>query len=409
MSVESPSPSTGAEDDFLPPPPLPRVRNVDDGPSIVDGLPRLEAFIGDSSVTFFSNGLGSEQSQREFSSIISSFKRQRMLFGSVNNDPKLPSTSPSWEPTPALIALPYIWVRKNPKDRHHFGDVLRVNSIIAHALGYTSWSDYIKTRGWTCKFDRKENKYILRYRRLKDCLSNKTSEQTLHTMHLHEMLQKLYTRLSLIETQNKYGETQPLRYLKFSSFTAKVNSHAQDLQIASCIVENYFMQHVPDHKGDLEYWVEEVFKDCSTNQFTKLYSNDLLMLLPTSTDRDDGALQKNLLLRHRSCMRDHIFGLSSSVRFNARYNRLIEDEIGKRFQSRRSNDEAKTLAFVRARAKDRVIPILESQNPSMPLLQSLTRQRKKKKSSSHKRKRKGEHSFFPFFVLLRSYYATNEF
>jgi len=208
--------------------------------------------LDDSSLTIYCNGLGLEEIDSQFKGIISSLKKQTMIFDSVRNDPNLSQDAPRWTPSPELIALPYLWCRSNNLDRHHFGDVLRVIDILAAALGYESSLDYVRTRGWTCKRDEANpGNYTLRYRRLQECFQQRTPTQTLHTLHLHEMLLALYKRLSLAKTRNHFGGSLPLKYMAFSSFIQKINSHSQDLHIALAIVQNYFLPFATEKRMTL--------------------------------------------------------------------------------------------------------------------------------------------------------------
>ena len=331
----------------------------------------------------------------EYQSIISSFKTQRMWFGSVNNAPYLKPGTQRWHPSPALIALPYMWARKNPNNRHHFGDVIRVNEIIAHALGYDSWVEYIRTRGWTCKYHPKKKEYTLQYRRLEHCLSRdqsrgKSGQKVLYTLHLHEMLKKLYERLELEETKCHFDKVQPLKYLRFDSMIEKINAHAQDLHIALIIAENFFLPYAEGEDASVERLINLLYKDCKTPTQTTLFSNAILSLLPMEdNDRDCGRFQKLLLTEKRTCIHDTVIGRWEAMEADDVYHNAVNKLLSARVHSRKVTDSRREIAIIRARARDKCIPIRQRQNPSKAPVESPTQKRRNKATSVKKRKRNG--------------------
>jgi len=136
-----------------------------------------------------------------------------------------------------------------------------------------------------------------------------------------------------------------------------------------------------------------MFKDCLTPKITKLYQNDLLQLLPTDPGTGDGSLQVSLMTRFKDCMKDRVSLLAENLRYSKQYSEFIAKKLGERMRVRRETTNMTNpscLDFVRARAKDRTIQILEKENPSKGKIASCTYERMKRRKKACKRRRTGE-------------------
>jgi len=326
--------------------------------------------------------LGDERVSNIIKGITTKYKRNKMKFGPFLDDQPNDFTT-HWSPPGPLMILPFIWARANSNDRHHFGDVMRTNSILAHALGFENSIEYVKTRGWTCKYNAKDGKFDLQYRRVFDTLECTSSRQTLHTENLNAMLLNLYKYLKLEETKNPIGGTQPLQYMKFESFLARLNSHAQDLQIAAVTVLKYFLPFAPHHPGDVEYWLKRVFDQCRTSTVFRTFCNDIFPLLPPGAPDSDGSFQIDLMTNHLASMRDRVSFLAKDRQAKARYDadvhRRLAASVGTYKKTVPADKHSDRLDdIIRTRTSNRVIAIMERRNPGL-IIESPTYNRKRKK------------------------------
>ena len=357
---------------------------------------------------FTTGGLTPDRDGTSIPPISTPFKKKQMSFGTVDSK-RMPS---HWDPSFSFIGLPYSFARKNMKDRHYMGVVFRVNSIIAHELGYPSWLEYILTRGWHCTYNREKDTYEIKFRRVEEVLSvlGVKGWRLLHR-NLHALLVSLYSRLQDPNMKNVYGGTLPLKFMEESSFIAKINTLAQDLLKALVITVNCFLPFVKERKTDKRYWTEEIFKGCFSRPKLKLFMADLVILFNGAQNGQvgDGSLQRDLIYNHRDALVTEVGRRCASIRFDADMRSFIHDQLKAtvgphhlRFQKTFKNSE-KNWAVVKNRIMDTAIPLLEKQFPERGCIPSITYKQKNlcdtSKLSMRSKKQKGEPLFDLFLVI----------
>ena len=170
----------------------------------------------------------------------------------------------------------------------------------------------------------------------------------------------------------------------------KINAHAQNLHIALIIAENFFLPYAEGEDACVERLVDLLYKDCKTPTQTTLFSNAILSLLPMEdNDRDCGRFQKLLLTEKRTCIHDTVIGRWEAMEADDVYHNAVNKLLSARVHSRKVMDSRREIAIVRARARDKCIPIRQRQNPSKAPVESPTRKRRNKATSVKKRKRNG--------------------
>ena len=313
------------------------------------------------------------------------FVRKEMTFGSIDNPPacNCPTKKKHWDPSPTLIGLPYAFARHNTQDRHYMGQVFRVNTIIAHELGYATWKDYAKTRGWLCK--KVGTRYEIKFKRVKDCKAHPTMQ--MHVRNLHALLVKLYSRIKDPKLKNKYGGTLPLNCMEPPSFVAKINTFCQDCLKALVLTTRCFLPYVPDHHGDAIYWTEIIFKDCFSRNKMLMFQSDLVLLL---NDDKKGEIAKDLIRNHQSSILTVVTMRVANMRFKTDMRNLIHQQLqfafGKQnrtFTPGVSRFKDTNWSVVKNRIMDSAIPLLESMNPEKGSIPTVTREKKRKHVSEY--------------------------
>lgn len=130
----------------------------------------------------------------------------------------------------------------------------------------------------------------------------------------------------LYEFIKKQGLKDPLTgkpavdFMKETSFMSKLHRNAQEFQQCVIIVEKFFLQHVPHHKDNVEYWVVEIFRSCRKH-------NDLLYMIfhihSLFPNGDNPDLAKELL-EHPEAIRDSVFLKANALSHAILYSNMLE-------------------------------------------------------------------------------------
>jgi len=216
------------------------------------GLPNIGA---DECFEYFSNGLGLEAGEDGgMKGIVETRKRKATFLASGK-----------WDPSLNVAALPFFYARR--RKIHHFADIYATTSIVAKELGFKDAIHYIRCRGWTLKVW-KNSDPRLAYRRVQDIFETATTKgRATLFLRFNTMVYALYKALDDQVLKSVYSKKPALRFMKESSFISKLHSHAQDLQIAVIIVENFFMPVVPQldlsaEERTLPHQMKEIFCNC---------------------------------------------------------------------------------------------------------------------------------------------------
>jgi hypothetical protein len=73
------------------------------------------------------------------------------------------------------------------------------------------------------------------------------------------MVKHLYEFIEKQGLKNPLTGQLAVNFMKETSFTLKLHHNAQEYQQCVIIVEKFFLQHVPHHKDNVEYWVIRSF------------------------------------------------------------------------------------------------------------------------------------------------------
>jgi hypothetical protein len=143
----------------------------------------LDSTYRNGEIEHFTNGLGLHVVAPKFNPIVESIiNRERFL-------------DSGWQPTSELIALPYLWYQPRREKLHFFGDCLRVCKILTHELGFKTVFEYLLTRGWSLKKEKKKG-YTLQYRKVEESLGpgSKVNAQGggERCLHVRAMVESLY-------------------------------------------------------------------------------------------------------------------------------------------------------------------------------------------------------------------------
>lgn len=330
----------------------------------------------------FTNGLGLHlESSDRFTTVIETPKRRKNFLDSGE-----------WCPSSLFQALPFIWQKPRHGRPHHFADVLLTNAIIATELGFQSPIAYIESRGWVISKLGQSGRYHLEYRKLEEVLAQtsykSSSGSTQLCTNVMAMIEHIYKMLEDDGMKHVYTGKPAVRLLDKSSFVAKVNNHAQDLHVAVILVKHFFLDHVPDNKGNLDHWTKKLFRQCSHRKDFVHFCNNIFSLFPE--EKGDADLATRLLTRHADCMKDEVARLAASEAHRSRYRDALFSTLDKNFKrgtgrSARPSPE-RLLVMCRCRARDSTAQYLASEERES--FQSLTRGTRNRKSSGNNKKKR---------------------
>ena len=263
-----------------------------------------------------------------------------------------------WDgPSPAFHALPYSWAHRRQGSRHHFAEVVASTTIVATELRYHSAVQYVKARGWTYSSGQK-----LRYRQISEIIFKHApgDSSELHR-NFHAMVKRLYDFIEKQGLKDPLTGKAAVDFMKESSFTSKLHRNAQEYQQCVIIVEKFFLQHVPHHKDNVEYWVVEIFRSCRKH-------NDLLYMIfhihSLFPNGDDPELAKKLL-EHPEAIRDAVFLQANALSHAIEYSNMLEaglQRITRKTQSGFMPSPENNLLFARACARDWVRAIMNDED-----------------------------------------------
>jgi hypothetical protein len=145
--------------------------------------------------------------------------------------------------------------------------------------------------------------------------------------------------------------------MKESSFTSKLHRNAQEYQQCVIIVEKFFLQHVPHHKDDVEYWVIEIFQSCQKHNDLLYMIFHIHSLFPNGDDPEQAKKQ----LSHPKAISDAVFLQGNALK----YSNMLESGlqcITRKTQYGCMPSQENTLLFARARARDWVRAIMNDED-----------------------------------------------
>jgi hypothetical protein len=114
-----------------------------------------------------------------------------------------------------------------------------------------------------------------------------------------------------------------VNFLDKDSFIQKLHLHAQEFQMAVIIVKEFFIKHIKNHNGDVEYWVKEIFQSCLKHKDLVKFFNNIFSLFPNG---DDPKLAKDLL-NNPNAMRDRASQLANAIEHKIHYSKLLEQGL----------------------------------------------------------------------------------
>jgi hypothetical protein len=142
-----------------------------------------------------------------------------------------------------------------------------------------------------------------------------------------------------------------VNFLDKDSFIQKMHLHAQEFQKAVIIVKEFYIKHVKNHNGDVEYWVKEIFQSCLKHKDLVKFFNSIFSLLPNG---NDPKLAKDLL-NNPDTMRDQASQLANAIKHKICYSKLLEQGLLTIKQTLRKDkmpSHTNFLLFARAHAHD---------------------------------------------------------
>jgi hypothetical protein len=263
-----------------------------------------------------------------------------------------------WDgPSPAFHALPYSWAHRHQGSRHHFAEVVASTKIVARELRYHSAVQYVKARGWTYSSGQK-----LRYQQISEIIfKHAPSDSSELHRNFHAMVKRLYDFIKKQGLKDPLTGQPAVDFMKESSFTSKLHRNAQEYQQCVIIVEKFFLQHVPHHKDDVEYWVIEIFWSCQKH-------NDLLYMIfyiHSLFPNGDDPEQAKKLLAHPEAIRDTIFLQANALSHVIEYSNMLEaglQRITRKTQYGHMPSQENTLLFACTHAHDWVRAIMNDED-----------------------------------------------
>ena len=264
----------------------------------------------------FTNGID-EQVGGHFPSIQTPCKKPMLTYGSVHvPHAGINAKRTHWEPSFTFIGLPYVFARKNPKDRHCCGTMFRVMSVCARELGCSSWLPYILTRGWQCKCKQAEKRCEIQFKRVEEMPTDPgAAARALAHKNFHALIAALCLRLRDPRCQNAYDKSLPLKFMEQASFIAKINTLSQDLLKACVTTKRLFLPFVKHRHGDNLCWTEATCESCHSRTVLRVFLADLALLLSPGRDElQDGSIQQDLMEDHLDSMSTEVSRRASALR-----------------------------------------------------------------------------------------------
>lgn len=341
-----------------------------------DSVVETQDLSDDNLVEYFTNGFGLELSSKEGSLLkgITETKKTKTSF--IEDDKEWSGL------TLPLTVLPFVWHMRRHGRVHHYSDIFNTVSIVAQATGFKSALDYVNCRGWT--FSTKDGKMRLQYRKLDQVVDRlaPNSDTARLVKNFNAMIEHLYEILDLPMIKDIYTNLPACPRLEKLSFASKIHSHTQDLQFSFVVVGDFYIAHVPNHFGDIEYWAKVIYRDCRYRKDYCFMIYNLLFLF--QGDNGDPVLARRLLTNYQDCMRDEVSRLASSAERKRRYEARLEAKLHDASKGRGTKkgmpSPERRLLLCRARARDMVYPYLT--NEEKKSFQSSTRKKKKRSSKA---------------------------
>jgi hypothetical protein len=140
-------------------------------------------------------------------------------------------------------------------------------------------------------------------------------------------------------------------FMKETSFTSKLCHNAQEYQQCMIILEKIFLQHVPHHEDNVEYWVIEIFRLCHKHNNLLYMIFHIHSLFPN----DDDPEQVKKLLEHTEAIRDAVFLQANALSHAIKYSNMLEaglKHITRKTQYGCMPSQENNLLFAHARARD---------------------------------------------------------
>jgi hypothetical protein len=142
-----------------------------------------------------------------------------------------------------------------------------------------------------------------------------------------------------------------VNFLDKDSFIQKLHLHAQEFQMVVIIVQEFFIKRVEHHKGDVEFWVKEIFQSCLQHKDLVRMYNNIFSLFPNG---EDPKLAKELL-EQPDAMREQASRKANDIDFKVRYSKLVETAlktIKRKMRSDKKPSAANHVLLAHARACD---------------------------------------------------------
>jgi hypothetical protein len=103
----------------------------------------------------------------------------------------------------------------------------------------------------------------LNYRQIHEIIFRKAPGKSAQKqVGFNGMVQRLYSMIENDGLKDPNTGKPAVNFLDKNSFVQKLNGHAQEFQMALIIVKEFFLKHIDHHKGDVEYWLKQIFQSC---------------------------------------------------------------------------------------------------------------------------------------------------
>jgi len=322
----------------------------------------------------FTNGVGVNMAKERFTRVIESSRGKQQFHDSG-----------VWKLSIELIVLAFLW--QLPKIKAHYvGDLFRVNLIIAKELGFSDILSYIETRGWLISKKPRRNltestRFTLEYRKLEEAIAAAPAgEDGKLNKNAKAMVDALFVTLKSKEFVDPFSGRETVRFVDKTSFNAKVNQYAQDIQFMFTIVKHFILLAVETEKDNIEYWAKVFFKGCRRRKQLHLFCQNFLVALPKE---ESAAVSwvKYLLTNHADSLIDETARKASADSYQLSYNNRLEKALDESFgrrgsDRRRKPSDERSLVMVKSRIRDIYIGMLPPEDKSKH--PSSTRKRGKK-------------------------------
>jgi hypothetical protein len=268
----------------------------------------------------------------------------------------------------------------------YVGDMFQVNLIVAKELGFTSILSYIETKKWliskkTSKSPAEAPRFTLEYCKLEEAIAAAlVGKDGKFSKNVKAMVDALFVTLKSKEFLDPFTNKGTIHFLDKTSFNAKLNQYAQDIQFMFMIVKHFILPAVITEKDNIEYWAKVFFKGCRTRKPLHLFCQNFL----TAHLEDESAAitwTQYLLKNHPDSLVDEAAQKASADSHQRQYSNQLEKEIKELFghrgsDGRRKPSNARHLLMVKSRIGDIYIGMLPPEEKSKH--PSSTRKRGKK-------------------------------